>query len=343
VTTPAGRLIPLAERTEWELALQSVPHAFAHTWASCRAMNMTTGWPTYLYVWEDGTDRVVCAVSERGQGSDVDVVTPYGFGGFAGTATNTDFLDDWAKHARTRRYVCGYIGLNPLLAPPELSQRNDYVEHSRIYVLDLRKGIETLRGELSPDRRKKLARMDRDGARVIDDQPRLRSYFLANIAAFLSSRGAGSVYAFTTSTWEALVDSDGVFLLGVESASGELVTAYLFAHTPFCAENLFSVTTPVGRGYTTALLWEGIRRVRDLEVPWLNLGGGASPGDPIDYFKQRFGGTALPLGSLQQIYSPDVFARLSARAGVEASRTSYFPPYRSPAAVRSETDRLKPA
>lgn len=342
MTGGAHRLIPLADRSEWESALRGVPHAFAHTWASCRAMSLTTGWPTYLYVWEDGTDRVICAVSERGQGADLDVVTPYGFGGFSGTATKANFIDDWARHARARGYVCGYIALNPLLAPPELSRRDDYVEHHRIYVLDLSRGIEALRGALPPDRRHGLGRMDRDGARLIGDQARLRPYFLDHIATFLSSRGAGSAYALTASTWEALVNNDGVFLLGAESAEGELVAACLLAHTPFCAENLFSFTTPDGRGYTTALLWEGIHRLVDLGVPWLNLGGGVRPGDGIDSFKQRFGGTALPVGALRQIYFPDDFARLSARAGVDASRIAYFPPYRSPSLVGSTTDRVRP-
>jgi hypothetical protein len=330
MTSASHRLIGLRQRADWEAALRNIPHAFAHTWSSCHAMALTTRLPTFLYVWEHGESRVVCAVSERGDGDDVDVVTPYGFGGFTGSAAGTRFLDDWIDLAEERGYVCGYIGLNPLLAVPGLSARDDFAAHNEVHVLNLALGEEALRRSLSVNRRRELAGFDRDGFRVVDDAPRLGSFFLRHIGDFLSSRQASSAYDLSSATWQALVEGDQGFLLGAETAAGEVVAACLFASTPYCGEYLFSVTAPGGEGCTTALLWAGMSRLAAEGVPWFNLGGGVRPGDGIEGYKRRFGGEALPLGALRQVYRPDRFAELCARAGITVEQTPYFPPYRLP-------------
>ncbi|BDZ44148.1 hypothetical protein [Naasia aerilata] len=133
----ARRVIPIEERAEWESALEGVPHAFAHTWASCAAMALTTGYPTFLYAWSEGNARTVCAIAERGDEGEIDILTPYGFGGFAGDA---GFEDDWSAFVRERGYVCGYLGLNPLFAPDGLADRSDFAQHNVVHLLELSRG-----------------------------------------------------------------------------------------------------------------------------------------------------------------------------------------------------------
>ena len=42
------RLVPTSDPDAWRRALEGLPHAFAHTWESCRAMELTTGHETHL-------------------------------------------------------------------------------------------------------------------------------------------------------------------------------------------------------------------------------------------------------------------------------------------------------
>ena len=76
-------LIPLGAPERWAQALSELSHGHAHTWGFCRALQLTSGLPTYLYTYERGAARVVCPLLERQFGETVDVTTPYGFGGFA--------------------------------------------------------------------------------------------------------------------------------------------------------------------------------------------------------------------------------------------------------------------
>src|SRR5262245_38224834 len=97
--------IPLESRREWEAALAGLPHAFAHTWGYCHAIQQTTGARTYRYAFEDGRARAVCPVAERVFDGATDVVTPYGIAGFTGAATGKGLLNDWRSFATKMGYV----------------------------------------------------------------------------------------------------------------------------------------------------------------------------------------------------------------------------------------------
>jgi hypothetical protein len=328
------KLVPLDARAEWERELEGVPHAFAHTWGSCRAMQLTTGWPTFLYVWRDGASRAVCAVAERGEPGQVDVVTPYGFGGFAGVDVRPGLLDDWHGFARDRGYVAGYLGLNPVLAPAVFRQSPDYAEHNDVYVLELDRGLDALHAALSRNRRRQLAAFAAGGARIVRERQRVAAYFLANVDAFLQSSGASAAYALSPSTWRSLLDLDESLLIGAEGADGELVAACLFTSTRWCAEAMFSISSPAGRMYSAPLIWAGARELAARGIPCLNLGGGVRRGDGVAQFKERFSPRRLALGALRQVYRPAIYAELCREVGAAdpADRSGYFPPYRRPVA-----------
>ncbi len=336
MSAPGARLVALDDPEGWRAALRGVPHAFAHTRASCHAMHLTTGWPTFLAVLEDGGDRVVCPVAERPWGEHVDAVTPYGFGGFAGRAASTAFLDGWRALARRRGWVCAYVGLNPLFAPPALLDAPRYVEHNNLYVLELDRGVETLRAALSENRRRQLRAAGPPEGWLVEDRGRLAAFFLEHVGPFLAGRGAGAAYAFSRPTLDALLGLDEVILLGA-GAGGRVEAVCVLAHTPHCAEYLFGVSLPEGRGWSAALLWEGAMRLRALGIPRLNLGGGVRRGDGVAEFKVRFGAARLPLGSLREVYRPEVYAALCREAGADPDeRGGYFPAFRAawPAAAR---------
>ena len=74
------RRIDVSLRGEWEEALEGIPHGFAHTWWHCRAFAASSSLPTFLYVDENDTERMVCPLSVRTFHERADLVTPYGFG-----------------------------------------------------------------------------------------------------------------------------------------------------------------------------------------------------------------------------------------------------------------------
>jgi hypothetical protein len=334
MTTARERFIPLEAKGEWEDALRGIPHAFAHTWGSCRAMHLTTDWPTFLYTWEKGSSRAVCAIAERSSGDYVDVVTPYGFGGIVGEQVGPDMLADWQKSARNRNYVCAYLGLNPELMPTACRESPDYSEDNEVFILELDRGEAALHDALSRNRRRQLLAF-RDGpARLVEERDRLAAFFRHEVEDFLRRKGATSTYRFTRATWDALLTLDNVILIGAEGLEGGIAAVCVFAFTPYCAEALFGISCPSGNTYSAPLIWAGAMRLIQHGVPRLNLGGGVQRGDGIAMFKERFGAKRLPFGALKEVYRPDIYATLSQGVGKDPSdRSGYFPAYRSPVRI----------
>jgi hypothetical protein len=323
------RRIPLDARSEWGHALEDMPHGFAHTWAHCHAIHLTTGLPTYLYCFERDGARVVCPLSERRYRGQADIVTPYGFNGFTGTGNCHRFTEDWAEFVTGEGYVCGYIGLNPTL-----DQATGYASetariHNSVFVVDLRAPIEQLLEAVQPRRRTQLRAPLAPRTRLVWDRERLANFFTTTYPDFMRRAGAAPVYGFNAATLSFLCSQDSLFLVGVE-VEGSLEAVVVFGYTPWVADYLFGVALPHGRHHSARLLWSGVEHLHALGVPLLNLGGGARPNDGIAEFKRRFGAAELPLMSLRQVYRPEVFRALCLAAGVGPGEEGYFPPYHAP-------------
>ena len=322
-------MIPLDARADWNAALAGVPHAFAHTWASCHAMSLTTGLPTYLYRFELDDVRIVCPIAERAFAGRVDIVTPYGFSGFAGTGDCPAFPRHWREFASARGYVCGYVGLNPLLWRDSYGQPDDVHQYNHIYTLDLSPTLESLYASLLPDRRRQLRHREQALMALIHERPVLIDFLLRHHDAFLTRRRASRASHLSSATLSALVEQDNVFLVGAGNGEVEAVSA--FAYTETIGDHLFNVSAPGGERHSTLLIWYGIVRLKALNVPVLNLGGGIRENDGVAEFKKRFGTTTRPLKSLKQVYDHEAFESLCRRVGADpADRRGYFPPYRTP-------------
>ena len=319
------QLIPLGEPERWAAALAGLPHGHAHTWGFCRAVQLTSGLPTYLYAHEHDGERVVCPLAEREFDGTIDVVSPYGFGGFA---TSDSFPSDWDSFARSRDWVCGYVALNPLFC--ESDGFPDVHVHNHLYVMDLRGDV---RGRLSENRRRQLRDWPSVAATLEHDRERLTDFLLANYADFFARRGAGAATDLSPDTMAAIAALDDVIMVGAGTGA-TLESVAVFGHTPYVADYLFNVSVSGGERHAVYLIWSAVECLRELGVPSLNLGGGIREGDDLAEFKRRFGATELPLASLRQVYLPDVYERLCRGAGVTSDRSGWFPPYR--AAGRAE-------
>ena len=319
-------LIGLSERARWSAALEDVPHGYAHTWGFCRAVHLTSGLPTYLYRYQGDGTRVVCTLSERTYGQEVDVVTPFGFGGFATSEAGSGFAADWAEFARSRGWVCGYHALDPLLHDGAGFPREEVHVHNQLYLLDLDASEQALFGRLSQNRRRQLRDWPTARAQLITDRAELKRFFVSNYPDFARRKGAGPL---ATETLDALAELDDLVMVGA-GRKGAIEAVGLFGHTPHGAHYLFNVSRPGGERHAAHLVWFAVEQLRALGVARLNLGGGVTPGDSVAEFKRRFGARILPLRSLRQVYRPAVYARLCRRSRRSAAdRAGYFPPYRA--------------
>jgi hypothetical protein len=321
-------LIPLAEPRRWADALSEVPHGHAHTWGHCRAIQLTSGLPTYLYRYERGTARVVCPLAERHFGAHVDVTTPYGFGGFAMSGDCEGFPQDWAAFARSRGWVCGYVALNAVFCAGHGFARDEVHVQNRLYVLDLRGSERELLERLSRNRRRQLRDWSSAATSLERDRGRLTDFLLETYADFFARRGAGAATDFTLETMAAIAGLENVFMVGA-GQDGELEAVAIFGQTPYCGDALFNVSVPGGERHTVHLVWWAVERLRAVGVERLNLGGGVREGDDVAEFKRRFGPAQLPLVSLRQVYRPSVYEDLCRQAGVTSGRSGWFPPYRA--------------
>ncbi len=150
------RLIPLEARFEWERALEAVPHMLGHTWGSAHAHNLTTGYRTFLYEVRAHDARALCPLVERPVDGHCDIATPYGFSGLTATRPFPGLGQLLAELARRRRYVCGYITVNPLFGDSSCAAPTERWLSNHTYTLDLTQGLETLYRNLSANRRRQL-------------------------------------------------------------------------------------------------------------------------------------------------------------------------------------------
>jgi hypothetical protein len=324
------RCIPLDAPTEWAEALGGVKYAFAHTWENCYAMHLTTGFETYLYCFEAKNLRVVCPLVERPFEGHIDIVTPYGFSGFVANGDCSAFPQYFADFVKAQGYVCGYIGLNPVLENNTCFAQSEARQYNSIYILDLTLGHHKLYANLSTNRKRQLKGWRKTGAQIVIDRAELIDFFLDNYSEFFRARHASAAYRFSRDTVSYLLNLENVFLVGAQGSEG-VEAVSVFAYTPHEGDFLFNVSLPQGRHHSVALLWHGLHHLKALQIPLLNLGGGVSDNDGVAIFKQRFGGERLALRCLKQVYRPEVYVDLCRKTHVDhTDMAGYFPAYRSP-------------
>ena len=322
------RLIHLDDPDAWRAALHGVPHGFAHTWESCRAMHLTTGLATFLYVHQQDSTRVVCALSERNFEGLTDVVTPSGICGFTGNGTILDFPERWHAFARRQGYICGYIALNPLFENADHFGRPHVL--NTLYNLDLSLGAAELLRLADRSRRRLVRDWQLSGNVYITDRTRLTEFFVAYYGDFLRRIGAGPSCAYAENTLRAICAAPQVTMVGA-AIDGNIEAVYVFAHTRWTGDCLFNISTEAGKQFTTALLWWGVEHLAGRGVPNLNLGAGVRPNDNIAAAKQKFRPRSFNLHCLKEVYCEEAYLDLCRHAGADPRDCSgFFPPYRPP-------------
>jgi hypothetical protein len=320
-------MIALEDRERWDRALSGIRHGFGHSWESCHAFSLTARLPAYLYCFEEGDIRIVCPLMVRSRDGHPDVMTPFGFSGFAGTGEFTGFREEWHGFAREKGWIAAYIGQNPMLDPFRYWKEEDFQRGQSLFWLDLGLPEDELYRRISRGRRHQIKDWSSEPRWPCTDREAITNFILDNQAAFFRRMGAASSYFQSDETWRDLASHRNVQLLGA-MLDGQLVATMLFGWTTALGDALFNVSIPEGRDAAGALMWEGARRLKARGVEWLNMGGGAKAGDAVEESKRRFKPSVTPSLRMKQIFDHDRYAQLCRSAGVDASsRDGFFPPY----------------
>ncbi|MCB0628212.1 MAG: hypothetical protein R2824_14805 [Saprospiraceae bacterium] len=318
--------ITLDQPQEWQKALEHIPHSFFHTWEYCRALSLTDGQDSFLYRFEHEDCRIVCPLHERSFSGQLDLVTPYGFSGFTGTGYHPEFPEHWEKFVKSQKYICGYLGLNPILEPAICFPENNYYSHNATYVLDLSRDTMQIYAGMSQNRRRQVRKGDQH--LHLYEREQLIRFFLENYHDFMEQKQAAGVYRFSQETLRSMLASENMMIVGA-GRPDRVEAVSLFAYTPYVADFLFNVSIEEGRQHSVALIWHALQQLRSLGIPWLNLGGGVRENDSLAEFKARFGATKQPLKALKQIYDPTTYRQLCLQVQTDPEdMAGYFPAYR---------------
>lgn len=330
-------IVSLDQEREWADAVAAVPHAYGHTWHYNQAMTVSSGHATHLFVHVESTGMAVLPFAERRHGAAQDIYSPYGWSGVAATGRVDGLADAWRSVVRRRGYVCGYLVMHPALALPDGFARDDEEARSNhVYMVDLTRSLDELMAGVAADHRHRLRQWTRLGVELVEDQEALRDAFLDLYPRFVRRIGAAPVYDFSAAGLARLLASPDVLLLGALN-QGRVAAVSLFLHSREVGEYFLTALDDGGEIHTRALIWRAIERLKARGVPALNLGGGVRKGDSLEAFKRRFGGQAMDIVALKQIYDGGRFTTLCAEAGAQPDRSGYFPPYHAPTAARDMT------
>jgi hypothetical protein len=320
--------IPLESSDEWKDALKDIKHSYYHTRENSYAMSLTTGYKTFLYLFENDGIKITCPLSERHYNGRTDIVTPYGFSGFAGNKNYPDFKNYWNEFVKEKKYVCGYISLNPLTENATYYEQEDSFKSTQLYFMNLKLSLTELFENLDTNRRKQIVNFKKAESEFIYDTEEIRRFLTENYIDFLKRINASKANYFTRETLEYICSLENVYMVGAGS-HGKTEAVYIFAYTEFEGTCLFNVALPEGRIYSPLLLWSGLKFFRRRKIPVMNLGGGLKEDDNVAMSKERFGAYKLPLINLKQIYDPAVYHMLCSEKGKESvNRQGYFPAYR---------------
>jgi hypothetical protein len=167
------------------------------------------------------------------------------------------------------------------------------------FVLDLEKSEEALLSAMTSDYRRKIKKAEAAGVLVTAydrPAPEILDPFLAAFRAFAGKRGLNPADPKAIAAMYA--DGRAVLLVAEKDRT---VSNYLHLYKAGDAASfMYGLNlSKVNDGAGQYLHWQAMRRLKADGVGWYDLGGAASvdPADGIYNFKEKFGGTLVPLGT----------------------------------------------
>lgn len=324
------KLIPLQNEQEWYSAIAEMPHAPAHLPSYQKALAISSGMPTYLYVAQADNFRAVCPIAIRQYKNSNDIITPYGCGGFISQGSFTNFFQEWNNFSSQMGWICGHISLHPAFNSKDLFPSETVFPGNEMYLLDLQKPLEQILSEMDSTHRYCIRQWQKDPVTIITEKSALKSQLYTLYNETVIRVKASPVYHFKKQMLDMLIESTNSLLVAA-SVNGEIEAILLFLYTDTVAEYFLSASNKNGQRHTRGLIWEGIKQLKNLQVPLLNLGAGAKTGDSLCDFKRRFGGVSSNFSALKQVYNEEIYRKFCAENKISHTvREGYFPPYWKP-------------
>jgi hypothetical protein len=268
-----------------------------------------------------------------GEGPERDAISPYGYPGVAvsdfdhtmGGSKSDTALDpasiDFSGTGLVSAFVRHTLGDSPLAGA---SERN---------VVQIADPALPLKSRGSD--RNQINKNRRNGYEVRlvpgpETSPEDRAGFLAAYEQTMRRTGAAEHYFFDADYFDTILRSPRTWLATAIAPGGDVAAASIAASSDGYLHYYLSGSadshlrdSPMKNVVATL-----IEHATDLNLP-LNLGGGITPGDPLEEFKRGFANRQQPWHTSELICDPSTYARLSA----EHNAGTFFPAYRATAAL----------
>jgi len=335
----------------WAAALGSVTHDIYHLpgYVALEAARMGGRAAAALVTWDDGWLLVpyVARFVTAGEPAQ-DVSSPYGYAGYlfrdpSGTAHMGGAIEVLLKELRLLGYCSMFLRLHPYLNRDPVGFPVETVHDTGDTVqVDLARPLEALLAEVSKPKRRRAARLVREGLSVAFEP------FEASLADFHATyvdtmRRVGAVdeyFSFDQQYFRGLLELLGDRLtIGVVRNGSEVLSTLLISESCGIAHSLFSgtYTSALGTQASVLLTLEAILYCKERGDAIFHLGGGlGGRSDSLFRFKAEFSNGRLPFRTVRAVLDEVVYQELTDRRaqelglpGPEMLPQDFFPAYRS--------------
>jgi len=200
-----------------------------------------------------------------------------------------------------------------------------------VFCIPTSETIEDLWRRFGRNNRRHLKRWHEDQTgQLTFDQSKLRDALRALYPDFAARRNVSAAYRFNDEQIE-LFSSDPKYsyLVGVTRNDGSVRFVRCFLFTEHWADAFIEAQVEDSMNDSRPVYWAGIEWAHRLGIPFLNLSGGITSGDSLEFFKKSLGGIKNELFRAPIIADQTRYEVLCAEAGVpkDISPIGYFPPY----------------
>jgi len=325
-------LIPISEPAAWNEAVDKIPHGPCHTSWYNRAIAKTHGNNVFLYSYRDEQAGIVTApLVERQFHGTRDLYSPYGNNGLLSAGGCDGFWEAHKSFMAAAGYICAHVSLNQIEPHENLIPERLREALKSVYVVDTTQNEDTLWRRFGRNNRRHLNRWrESERAEIVEDGPELETAFLEMYPGFAERIGVSDRQRLSQDTLSDIVsDKDKTKLIGVREPSGDISFVRCFLYTEGFAEAFLEASVGEGRRHSRAIYWHAFCWASAAGISSLNLSGGISPDDSLEFFKKSLGGERRTLFRARLIYDDERYDALCAEAGVASALEpgAFFPPY----------------
>jgi GNAT acetyltransferase-like protein len=272
-----------------------------------------------LRIGFDGGEALAPLLVSEITGGGTDAASPYGYPGISASAgVRLDPAEiDWSMTGLVSIFLRHSLGEPPLtrasernevqIADPSLPRKSRPSDRQQIR-RNAERGYE-VRSTAGP----RVPDVDRDG-------------FLAAYEQTMRRAGAAQRYFFSDEYFATILDFEASWLFCAVEPGGEVAAASIVTRSDAMLHYYLSGTADafISDSPMKNVVAAIVDFAESERLP-LNLGGGITPGDPLEEFKRGFANRSQPFRTSEIICDPEAYAELA--AGREAG--DFFPAYRA--------------